>query len=90
MSAGREAQEEELIGLEAVFGEDVQVDRPSHMCFAYMPSRVTSPHITLKIQLPEDYPEISVPDLEVLAAHLPQQTRLWLAEQLKARCSPGR
>ncbi|KAK9863243.1 hypothetical protein WJX84_006474 [Apatococcus fuscideae] len=54
-----------------------------------MPSRTARPHITLKIQLPEDYPENSAPDLEILAAHLPQQTRSWLIDQLQARFSPG-
>ena len=90
MSAGREAQEEELTGLEAVFGEDVQVDRSTHSCFAYMPSRAASPHITLKIHLPEEYPEKAAPDLLVLAPHLPQTTRSWLADQLQARFRPGR
>ena len=90
MSAGREAQLEELVGLEAVFGEDVKIDTTSYSCFAYLPSLTASPHVTLKINLPESYPEHSAPELEVLAAHLRQSTRARLAEQLKARFSPGR
>ncbi|KAK9866859.1 hypothetical protein WJX84_005915 [Apatococcus fuscideae] len=89
MSAGREAQLEELVGLEAVFGKDVKIDTTSYSCFAYLPSLTASPHVTLKINLPESYPEHSAPELEVLAAHLRQSTRARLAEQLKARFSPG-
>ncbi len=90
MSAGREAQEEELTGLEAVYGPDVQVDSKQYICHAFVPSRAADPHITLTFRLPEDYPEKSPPGLEVLASHLAQEKRVGLKKQLQARFKPGR
>ena len=54
----------------------------------WLPTR-TTPHLTLRVKMLEDYPSKDAPLTELDAPHLPLETQSWLQEQLGARFCAG-
>ncbi|EFJ41263.1 hypothetical protein VOLCADRAFT_119765 [Volvox carteri f. nagariensis] len=77
------AREEELLALEAIFGESVNVSREESLVEG------GSQEVVLRASLPYDYPSLSCPVAVLYGNHLSDDVLSWAVKQMEAMFTPG-
>lgn len=79
---------EELAAVQAIYGEDCEVDAAASCCAVYVPSRGAPRALELRLHLPADYPE-TCPAIELVAEHLEDELVAWATSEMEGQFMPG-
>eukprot|EP01025_Chloroclados_australasicus_P011350 TRINITY_DN14908_c3_g1_i1.p1 TRINITY_DN14908_c3_g1~~TRINITY_DN14908_c3_g1_i1.p1 ORF type:complete len:314 (+),score=39.07 TRINITY_DN14908_c3_g1_i1:101-1042(+) len=80
---------EEFESIEAIYGEDCEINRDENTLMMYIPNREAAGKLTLIVHIPEDYPKVSPPIFELHGLQLSESLVGWAVREMETQFVPG-
>eukprot|EP01023_Acetabularia_acetabulum_P022803 TRINITY_DN2238_c0_g2_i1.p1 TRINITY_DN2238_c0_g2~~TRINITY_DN2238_c0_g2_i1.p1 ORF type:complete len:315 (-),score=78.59 TRINITY_DN2238_c0_g2_i1:83-1027(-) len=82
-------QLEEFESIEAIYGEDCDVDREENLITVYVPNRSAVGKLSLFVHIPLNYPSLSSPIFELQGLQLSESLVGWAVGEMEKLFEPG-
>eukprot|EP01024_Parvocaulis_polyphysoides_P013676 TRINITY_DN15373_c0_g1_i1.p1 TRINITY_DN15373_c0_g1~~TRINITY_DN15373_c0_g1_i1.p1 ORF type:complete len:313 (-),score=56.21 TRINITY_DN15373_c0_g1_i1:280-1218(-) len=85
----REQQQEEFESIEAIYGEDCEVNRQENTITVFIPDKRAVGKLTLFVHIPSNYPSQSSPIFELQGLQLSESLVSWAVGEMEKLFQPG-